>query len=165
MQFLKLDSGQRQSLWDGLAGMPDYIGGFLGTLTREQIRTRGPDGGFAPVEQIWHLADLEREGFGVRIRKLLTEPRPSLPDFDGTRVARDRCYLELSPEKGLQAFIDARRNNLRTLQTLTAWAWSRTGIQDGIGEISLCDIPGFMAQHDAAHKAEIMTWQRSMTGT
>jgi hypothetical protein len=141
--------------------MPDYLLEFAAALTRSQIRMPGPDGGFAPVEQIWHLADLESEGFGERIRRLMTETRPLLPDFNGTRAARERNYLALSPEAGLKKFTAARMRNLATLRGLDAAAWLRPGMQDGVGEVSLCDMPVFMHQHDAAHKAEIELWRRS----
>ena len=45
---------------------------------------------------MWHLCDLEREGFGVRIRRLRDETTPHPPDFDGTRVAQQRDYRALS---------------------------------------------------------------------
>jgi hypothetical protein len=164
MQYLKLDAVQRKGLWAGLAAMPDYLREFISRLSPAQIRTRGPDGFFAPVEQIWHLADLEREGFGLRIHRLLTDSRPRLPDFDGTQIAKERNYLELSIADGLSAFCRSRLHNLSTLQTLDSVSWLRAGVQDGIGEIALCDIPGFMAQHDAAHKLEIAAWKQSVTG-
>lgn len=45
------------------------------------------------------MADLEREGFGARLQRLLGEVDPFLPDFDGDRAARemrrhDRAHAE-----------------------------------------------------------------------
>ena len=159
MEYLKLDADKRKELWTGLAGMPAYLKEFVSTLTTAQTRTPAPDGGFSPVEQIWHLADLEREGFGKRINKLLTESCPHLPDFDGIKIAKERNYLSLSLDDGLLEFTIARAQNLSMLQSLDAVSWSRPGTQDGVGEIALCDIPGFMSQHDTAHKSEIETWK------
>jgi hypothetical protein len=116
------------------------------------------------VEQVWHLADLEREGYGERIRRLLAESDPQLPDFDGAKVARDRNYRSLSLEQGLAAFAAARERNIAALRALDAPSWLRGGRQDGVGTVSLCDIPGFMFQHDAAHRIEIEAWKKSAAG-
>ena len=62
---------------------------------------------------------------------------------------------------GLVAFAEARRRNLAALRGLDSASWYRTGTQEGIGKVSLCDIPGFMSQHDAAHRREIDAWIRT----
>jgi len=124
----------------------------------------GPDGAFAPVEQCWHLADLEREGYGLRIARLLSEEAPALPDFDGARMAEERRYRTLSLAEGLLAFAAARRANLAALDALTEPQWSRAGTQEGVGPLMLCDVPAMMAEHDASHRAEIEAWSRARSG-
>ena len=160
MQYMRLDPGQRKALLASLTAMPEYLVHVFAGLDAEQARIPGPDGTFSPVEQAWHLADLERDGFGQRIRRLLAEPRPHLPDFDGARIAAERNYRSLSLAEGLSAFTRERQRNVALLTTLDADAWSRRGTQEGVGEVSLCDMPGFMAQHDAAHKSEVESWQQ-----
>jgi hypothetical protein len=118
----------------------------------------GPDGALAPVEQCWHLADLEREGYGLRIDRLLRETDPLLADFDGARIARERAYRSLSLAEGLAAFRRARQDNLARLRTLSAEQWRRDGSQEGVGPIALCDVPAMMAEHDAGHRGEIEAW-------
>ncbi|MDE2149788.1 MAG: DinB family protein [Gammaproteobacteria bacterium] len=157
---MKLEPAQREALLAALDAMPRYLSDAFSGLTSDRARTPGADGSFAPVEQVWHLADLEREGFGPRIEKLLSEHEPRLPDFDGTTVAAARRYRELSLERGLSAFAEARRRNLAKLRTIAPDAWTRGGTQEGVGRVSLCDIPGFMSQHDASHRAEIEAWKK-----
>jgi DinB superfamily len=111
------------------------------------------------VEQVWHLADLEREGFELRIEKLLHECEPLLADFDGAAIATARHYCSLSLTAGLAAFREARQRNLARLRTVAAEAWTRSGQQQGVGKVSLCDMPSFMSQHDTAHRAEIAAWK------
>jgi len=127
-----------------------------------QVAARFPDvlvrvrsGPFALVEHLWHLADLEREGFGERIRRLLAEDEPLLPDFDGERVAREREYLKLDPAAALAAFAAARAENLRTLRSLTGAQGARSGRQEGVGAIALSEVPRRMLDHDFAHLNEI----------
>lgn len=159
MQYMRLDDAQREELLASLAAMSGYLKAAFSGLGPERVRTRGPDGGFSPVEQVWHLADLEREGFAERIRRLRSEHEPHLPDFDGTRIAAERDYRSLSFEEGLAAFSAARSENISALRALDAQAWLRSGTQDGVGKVSLCDLPAFMSQHDSAHRAEIELWK------
>jgi hypothetical protein len=160
MQYMKLDEAQRHELLAALAGMNAFLRDAFACLTAEEARTGGPGGAFSPVEQVWHLADLERDGFGERIRRLQSETHPHLPDFDGARIARERDYRSLSLSEGLRAFEAARAANLCLLQSLPLEDWQRGGTQEGVGAVSLCDMPAFLRQHDEAHIAEIREWQR-----
>jgi hypothetical protein len=148
----------REALLAELEGMPDFLAGMFGDLSSEAARRGGPRGTFSPVEQCWHLADLEVEGFGVRIRRLLDETRPFLPNFDGAAAARERDYGARSLVEGIQAFRVARESNVALLRRVPEDAWSRGGVQEGVGEVSLSDIPRLMHEHDTSHKAEVIAW-------
>ncbi len=158
MEYMKLATSDQRALLAELAAMPRYLGELFAGLPPRQAVQPGPGDLFSPVEQVWHLADLEREGFGVRIDRLLNEQEPQLPDFDGTAVAMARHYRALSLADGLRAFEEARRENLAKLQRVPESAWERSGTQQGVGKVSLCDMPTFLLQHDAAHKDEIRRW-------
>jgi hypothetical protein len=159
MQYMALPLEQREALLETLEQMPQYLEQQFRSLTAELIRQPGADGSFSPVEQVWHLADLEREGFGSRIERLLSESEPQLPDFDGAAIAMTRRYRSLSLTAGLAAFREARQRNLARLRAIAADAWTRSGQQQGVGRVSLCDMPGLMSQHDAAHRGEISAWK------
>jgi DinB family protein len=159
MQYLKLTNVQRDELMRSLGTMHAFLRDTFATLSADEARRPGPNGGFSPVEQVWHLADLEREGFGLRIQRLLSEANPVLPDFDGARIARERDYRSLDLLAGLAAFEAARRSNIATLRAAPSDAWSRGGTLEGVGPVSLCDMPAFLQQHDQAHVAEIHEWQ------
>jgi len=162
MQYMKLNPEQREEFLASLAGMPAFLRSAFSDLTEEQTRTRAREGIPSPVEQVWHLADLEREGFKERIGRLLDEVEPQLPDFNGAKIAADRNYRSLSFEEGLSAFTAARRDTLAVLRAIDTQSWFRSGTQEGVGTVSLCDIPSFMFQHDAAHRAEIESWKASV---
>lgn len=159
MRYLLLSRAERAELWSTLEGMPEFLAERFGTLPAEQATVPGPDGTFSPVEHCWHLADLEREGFAVRIRRLRSDDDPHLPDFDGARVAEQRQYRNRSLADGIAAFRQARADNLAVLRTLPPAEWSRSGTQEGVGRVALCDLPHMMAEHDASHRAEIAAWR------
>ena len=161
MKYLSLTRPDREALWNSLEGMPGFLEERFAALSAADAAAPGPEGAFSPVEHSWHLADLEREGFGARIRRLLAEADPYLPDFDGARVARERDYRRRSLAEGIASFRQERAANLALLRSLDATQWSRAGTQEGVGPVALCDVPTMMAEHDESHRAEIEEWGRS----
>jgi hypothetical protein len=162
MQYTRLDTAERAQFLRTLAGMPAYLYEQFHELDADRARLPGAGGVFSPVEQVWHLADLEREGFAVRIRRLREEDNPTLADFDGTQMARERHYRARSLREGLEAFRHAREANLKVLGSLGEDSWGRAGVQEGVGVVMLCDMPAFLLQHDEAHRLEIEEWKRSV---
>jgi hypothetical protein len=145
----------RADLLTRLETMPDELRQAAAALGESRHRVPPPGGGFCLVEQVWHLGDLEREGYGERLRRILGEAEPHLPDFDGARVAAERDYRSRSLAEGLAAFAAARAANVALLRSLPREAWERAGVQEGVGRVALADIPLMMGEHDASHRAEI----------
>lgn len=144
-----------------LADMPRFLEEAFAGLAGDAAAQRAGATEFSPVEQCWHLADLEREGYAERIRRLRTEDHPALPDFDGARRAQERRYRTLSLAAGLAAFREAREANLAALRAVAPQEWERCGTQEGVGAVTLADIPRMMAGHDAGHREEIAAWLRA----
>ena len=138
-----------------LEKMPDELRAAADRVGEGRALDTPKGGGFSLVEQAWHLADLEREGFGARILRLLAEPAPLLPDFDGARIARERDYRARSLAVGLEAFAAARAENLARLRGVPEDAWDRAGTQEGVGRVTLRDLPRLMVEHDDSHREEI----------
>ena len=157
MQHMRLPPKGQQQLLDNLASMLWFLAERFGALSEDDARLRDGDV-FSPVEQVWHLADLEREGFGVRIERLLNEDNALLPDFDGAEAAQRRNYRRKSLRDGMRAFARARQDNIEALARITPSEWTRRGVQQGVGPVSLGDIPIMMLEHDAGHRAEIIAW-------
>jgi hypothetical protein len=140
---------------EALRTMPGLFGAVASRFPGSAALASGPAEGLCFVEQVWHLADLEVEGYGLRIHRILNEDNPSLADFDGAQVARDRQYRSLSLAAGLARFAEARARNVAILADLTPSRWDRTGVQAGVGSVRLSDLPRMMAAHDASHREEI----------
>jgi hypothetical protein len=151
------DPDDLHALLRRLQAMPGELRAAAHRLGESAWRVTPPSGGFSLVEQAWHLADLEREGYGLRIERLLHEESPFLPNFDGDRIAAERDYSRRSMEEGLAAFAAARAANLAALEALDPQAWQRSGTQEGVGPITLRDVPRLMLEHDDSHREEIAT--------
>jgi DinB superfamily len=146
---------QLETLLVTLESTPALLERAAGDLPAAQVQRRPAGGGFSLVENVWHLADLEREGYGVRIRRLLSEEEPSLANFDGDRIARERRYQDRDLAEGLAAFAAARRRNLEKLRGVRPADWNRAGVQESVGRICLADLPRKMAEHDRSHTQDI----------
>jgi len=138
-----------------LAATPRRLAALFVALEPELHRVR-PDGqAFAFAEHLWHLADLETEAFQARLRRLLDEDAPFLPDFDGAAAARQRDYLAKDPGEGLRRFSAARARTLELLGRVKAHEWDREGEQQGVGRLSLAELPARILAHDQAHLCEV----------
>ncbi|HSS43809.1 MAG TPA: DinB family protein, partial [Thermoanaerobaculia bacterium] len=138
-----------------LESTPALVARAATRLSAEETRRRTADGAFSLIENVWHLADLEQEGYAVRLRRILAEDDPFLSDFDGDRIARERNYQSRDLAKGLALFATAREQNLETLRSLSPSAWRRTGKQEGVGRVTLGDVARMMAEHDRSHTRDI----------
>ncbi|HWT01673.1 MAG TPA: DinB family protein [Pyrinomonadaceae bacterium] len=117
---------------------------------------------FSFVENACHLRDIELEGYGARIRKLLTEDDPQLPDVDGGRLARERDYNSQEFGAALDDFTRARDENLRAIKNLSAEQLDRKGVLEGVGEITLGKLFLLMREHDESHRQELIELRAHM---
>ncbi|HWL88209.1 MAG TPA: DinB family protein [Polyangiaceae bacterium] len=154
--------GISRELVTQLETLPAVLHILAQRVSAESARAAAAGAGFSFVEHAWHLADLEREAFSLRITRLLEEDAPVLPDFDGDREARVRRYRERDLEPAISAFAAERAANLARLERVPPPAWSRAGTQEGVGAVTLVDIPCRMLDHDRAHAAELMDLLASM---
>src|SRR5262245_5160732 len=145
-----------------LESTPALVARAAETCDPQDFARTPAGGGFSLVEHVWHLADLEREGFASRIRRLLTEEAPVLPNFDGDRVAREREYQARRLDEGLAAFTRARRRNVERLRHVAPAAWKRWGQQESVGRVTLADVPRMMADHDRTHADELRALLESL---
>jgi hypothetical protein len=162
VNFATATPDQRAGFLSELGAMCAFLESAFDGLSVAETLAPGPDDLFSPVEQCWHLADLEREGFGERIRRLLVEEDPALPDFDGARIALERDYRSRPLAEGLVAFRAARMANLETLRRVLEAGWTRAGSLAGVGPVTLGDVPRMMAEHDAEHRLQILAWIRAI---
>lgn len=137
-----------------LEAMPAFLDAAIGAAPRDALVSRpGPDE-FSLVEHACHLRDLEREGYLVRVRRVLTEECPLLEPFDGAAVASARDYLREDARIAAREFAAARRELAALLAALTADDMRR---EAGFGDRRVClgDLIAMMVEHDRGHREEI----------
>ncbi len=137
-----------------LAEMPRILNGALAGASPEELRIRPDEDSFCLVEQACHLRDLEREGFAIRLRRMLEEDRPMLASFEGDVVARERNYMAQDAHDAAAEFAVARAALVRRAAALTAPEMSRTASFLG-RTITVCDLLAMIVEHDREHREQI----------
>ena len=138
-----------------LAETPEVVRRLTGALGGADLRWKPSAAEFSVLENACHLRDIEREGYTVRLRRLLTEDEPVLADIDGDQLARERDYQSQELATALAAFAEARAANVATIERLQPAQFERTGMFEGTGRITLARLLEMMRAHDEAHRAEL----------
>ena len=137
-----------------LATMPAFLEAALEVASGEEWLFRPGEGEFSLLEQACHLRDLEREGYLVRVRRILSEDVPALAPFDGAAVARERDYSAQDARRAAQDFAAARRELIDILARLTPGEFAREASFGG-KRICLVDLVAMIVEHDRGHREEI----------
>ena len=137
-----------------LGSMPAFVAAAIEAASRDELLFRPGDGEFSLVEQACHLRDLEREGYLVRVRRMLKENLPELAAFDGASVARERNYLAQDARAAARDFAAARRELVALLAPLTEAQLKREATFEG-KRILVIDLVAMIVDHDRGHREAI----------
>ncbi|MFP5265278.1 MAG: DinB family protein [Blastocatellia bacterium] len=135
--------------------MPRTIQGLLAGAEEGNLRARPSQKTWSVVEHICHLRDIEREGYKVRIAKMLNEDHPFLTDLDGDKLAEERGYINQDFKAALKDFIDTRAINLSAIRDLSPDQLSRSGEFENVGQLTLMELLIKMREHDSGHIKEL----------
>ena len=118
---------------------------------------------FSILEHVCHLRDIEVEGYVPRVKRILNEEKPALPDIDGSKLALERDYNRDNLESALRAFSQARDANVQRLRNVSENQLNREGELEGKGTITLGQLLNIQREHDEEHVRElgILCHQRS----
>jgi hypothetical protein len=145
-----------------LESTPNSVRQIVAGLSDDQLRFKPSATEFSALEHVCHLADIEREGYSVRVKRLLTEEMPMLSDIDGDRLARERDYNSQNLEDALSRFDDARRATLSALENQPLETLNNRGEFDGLGAITLAHLLEMMREHDGEHLSALASLQERL---
>jgi DinB family protein len=139
---------------EALEAMPEFLDTALDIVSGDDLRFRASADTFSLVEHACHLRDLEREGYLVRVRRMIGEKDPALEPFHGSDVARSRDYLAQDAKIAAQEFAAARREVTGLLAPLTEADLAREATFGG-ERVTFADVIAMMVEHDRGHREEI----------
>ena len=137
-----------------LSEMPRILEGALATATIDDLRVREQADGFCLIEHACHLRDLEREGYAVRLQRMLSERSPVLEPFEGDVLAGQRNYMAQNPREAAAEFALARSEFIVRAQALSREQMARPG-RFAERTITVADLFAMMLSHDEEHAREI----------
>jgi hypothetical protein len=143
-----------KELLDRIAEMPRYLEAAVEASDTDQLSVRGPGETFSIREQACHLRDLEREGWLVRVRRMLEEDVPDLAGFDGDAVAKARNYPAQDARAAARDFASSRGEVVAILARATPAQLARKATIFG-KRITLTDLVAMIDEHDRGHREEI----------
>jgi hypothetical protein len=143
---------------------PEWVARLRDRLEADELRARADDGSFSFVEHVCHLRDIEREGYGARIKKILGEESPTLSDIDGAALARERRYNEQSFDESIRQFAEARLSNASVLRGVADEQLERSGVFEGVGVVTLERLVSMMYEHDRTHREELRSLREQLVG-
>ena len=146
-------SGMPESI-ERLEEMPAFLEAALDAVPDDELTSRPSAGEFSLTEQACHLRDLEREGYLVRVRRMLAEREPALEPFDGGAVAAARDYPRQDAFAAAREFAAARAESLALIARLTPEELAREG-RFGEQRVCFADVIAMMVAHDGEHREEM----------
>jgi DinB superfamily len=159
----KVGSQEYKVLVMSLAEAPRIVKRLVSDLEESTVRERPQEKGWSVLEHICHLRDIEKEGYVVRIKKMLSEDQPFLEDIDGDKLAIERGYINQDFAAALEAFITARAVNIEAIRDLSADHLSKSATSEGIGPLTLLDLLSRMREHDREHIKELMQLREQLS--
>ncbi len=140
-----------------LAAFPDQLAAHLAAFPFAAMRWAPsswdgvPSEPLTAIEQLCHVRDIEVDGYHVRIRRTLSEERPTLASLDTDALARERAYAHDDATRALADFRAARAITLEMISGLSEAQLARTAVFEGYGALTLQSLVHYLCSHDQQH--------------
>jgi hypothetical protein len=141
-----------------LAAFPQQLEAFFDVIPADSRNWKPdswegiPSEPFSAIEQIFHVRDIEVDGYHERFRRTLQEAHPTLENVDGETLAIERAYADADAHEVFSAFRAARAQTLKIIDAFTPAQLERTAVFDG-APITVRGLLHMLCSHDQQHLA------------
>lgn len=136
-----------------LGSTPDEAEALVRGLAEEQLSWRAAENTFSLRENVLHLRDIDIEGYEPRVRLIVGQDCPVLPDVDGGRLAVERDYNAQPVQPALEDLRRSRQASVERLNTCSEADLERQAEMQGVGRITLRRLLELWMEHDRGHLA------------
>jgi DinB superfamily len=137
------------------AGFGDWVAAQAVHIPAAHRNWKPDDAEFGWTGQLCHLRDIEREGYMIRIARVVDEDCPRLVGIDGSVLAADRNYPGQDAERALVSFLALRAANAAALRALSLQDFGRSCRFGDGAPMTLFDLVDRMIGHDDEHRGQI----------
>ncbi|MBS0199346.1 MAG: DinB family protein [Proteobacteria bacterium] len=147
------------SMLDALAAFPQQLAVYYSEFPASHVHwtpadwTGIPSERFTAIEQLWHVHDVEIDGYHQRFRRILEEEHPFLPDLGSEALAQARAYANKDAAEALAGFRVARERTVAMLAELDATQLARTAVFEDYGPTTTRGLVHYLCSHDQQHLA------------
>ena len=99
-------------------------------------------------ELLQTLADIQDEVVDFRLKKIILEEHPYLPQIQVDKLKQQGSHSRLPLRQVVQNFLQQRRALLKLLHALPTENWERTGVHEIEGHVSFKELVRRMAEKD-----------------
>src|SRR5215469_14809337 len=138
-----------------LGSTPPQAEALVRGLAEEPLSWRAAENTFSLRENVLHLRDIDIEGYEQRVRLILGQDCPMLPDVDGGRLAVERDYNSQPLQPALEDFCRSRQASVERLQACSEADLERRAEMQGVGLITLRRLLELWMEHDRDHLADM----------
>lgn len=126
------------------------------SLPSDKLSWRPAEHQWSAHEVLSHVRDVQREVYGLRVRRILSEEKPSLELFDETRWQAEHYHPQESAEAMLAELRRDLEETLGIFEKLPAEAWERVGIHPELGPTTAEYWAFRMCAHTVEHLDQIL---------
>jgi hypothetical protein len=149
------------SLIDEFLAGPDLVRRSVAGMSRDQLLARPVPGRWSTLEVVCHLVDSE-QAWCHRLKRVIAEERPLLIGYDETRFTASLGYHDRDVADELDLLAAMRGQMGRILRALPESAWSRVGVHNERGLVSLAEMVRLETDHIPQHLRHIGDKRRAL---
>jgi hypothetical protein len=124
-------------------------------LTEEDFARKPGVGKLSILEHMTHLLDMERDVFGVRLRRVLEEVNPKLDPVDQEHYVDESRYAGRTFQQIFDEWEKLRRANVELVEPTTAAEWARPVRHPDLGNATFADVVHRWSRHDNDHLRQV----------
>lgn len=143
-------------LVDRLESAGEEFGKGLLGLTNEEIKRVPAPNEWTIHQAAAHVRDTEVQVFLYRVKRILTEELPAVPNFSQEAWSREHYSPDEPIKKIARDFVAARRKVVKSLRALSDKDWARRGTHSAFGNISIEWLVTHFYAHTLDHIGQIM---------
>jgi hypothetical protein len=140
---------------------PSSLRRAVSGMTREQLMARPVAGRWSTLEVVCHLGDSE-QAWCHRMKRTIAEDRPLLIGYDESRFTSALDYHSRDLEEEIGLLEATRKQMALILKALPEPAWSRQGVHNERGLMTLEEMLKAEADHIPHHIAHILDKRRAL---
>ena len=134
---------------------PAALGDACRGLSEEDYRRKPGVGKLSILEHMTHLLDMERDVFGVRLRRVLEEENPKLEPVDQEHYVDESRYAGRTFQNIFDEWEKLRRANVELVEPTGEADWARPVRHPDLGNATFADVVNRWSRHDSDHLRQI----------